>query len=69
MKTYEETIQKLGRQAFDRYMQGSWDTMPDGVSIVAWVFDKTTSQVERDIETRMNDLIEAQVKRHKECDK
>lgn len=63
MKSYTETIQKMSRQAFDRHMQGSWDTMPDGVSIVAWIFDKDTATVLSDIEFHSNVLIHEQVKR------
>lgn len=65
MKTYEETIQRLGRQAYDKYMQGSWETMPDGVSTVAWIYGKDTGQVEQDIAERRDALIDAQVAAHR----
>lgn len=65
MKTYEETVQRLGRQAYDKYMQGSWETWPDGVSTVAWIYGKDTGQVEQDILECRDALITAQVKGHK----
>lgn len=66
MKTYEEIIQRFARIASDRYFQGSWDTMPDGMDIVAWIFDKESAEVKQDVETRRDVLIKAQVQKHRQ---
>lgn len=66
MKSYAETIQRLASQSFSRHMQGSWDTTPDGTSLVAWLFGKDSTEVLRDVEIRTQVLIDAQVKRYKE---
>lgn len=66
MKTYEEIIQRFAKIACDRYFQGSWDTMPDGMDIVAWIFDKESAEVTQAVKTHRDALIKAQVQKHRQ---
>lgn len=63
MKTYEEAVQRLATESFHLYMQGSWGWVPDGVSIVAWIYGQEEDQVLADVQFHRDAMIVAQSKK------
>lgn len=49
MKTYEETIARLGQKAYALYMSGSNQIVPDGTGMVAFIYEKAEHDVTTDV--------------------
>jgi hypothetical protein len=63
MKTYEQTIDLCAKAMYHKYMRGSDDYHTvDGVKIIAYIFDRTSELVLKDIQTQFNDLCKKQFK-------
>ncbi len=67
MKPFSDTITRLGRRAFDNYMQGSVGSPFYGMDLelVAWIYGVRREEVNTYVEQEMNRLIDAQYKKYK----